>query len=805
MSKPLKIAAAVLGVIVLIIVAVFIYAAANLNSMIAQKRDLILSTASSSLGRKVEIAGIKASLGWGVVADLSDVKIADDPAISQAPFLQANDIYARVDLIPLLAKHLHVSEVILKQPQITIIRGKDGALNVATIGKKGEEKPPAANESAGEKKPGSGAAMLANLSVKSFTLDGGKIVYEDQQSGAAPVTVSDLDIKVRNFSFDGPFTVSLKAAALSDAQNIDVEGTAGPIINGGNLDTNLVPFDVKLDLGPLVIDKIRAIPQVAAAMPKEVTISEPVSIEAHASGTPQDVKFSAHADLTKNQIGYASLFAKPAGTTLKFDAAGSRSAQNLTVSEANLTIADLAAKASKIEISGSNLKARVDTNRFEIASLAKVIGPLQQYNATGQGEVHLDAQVADKKPSANGTITLTSVSMTRPGEKTAAISGLAGDIKLNGNSGDVGPLNFSLGGSPASLKAHANTISPIDASYQFNAENIRLADFVASRPPSDQIGKLAVSGAAHAGADGALDVTANTTSASGNVNGAAYSNLVANAEMVGKRVDAKSFSLNVFSGAVAGTGNAILDQGPAFNVTVNTQNIDLQQALESQKIKAAAMVRGALTSQIAVSGRGGDFEKIKPTLKGAGSADIKDGKLVGVNLAADALKKVDNIPLVGELIPSSIAAKHPELFKNPDTVFRDAKLTFSIEGPRITTNDLTVSTDDYSMRGNGWFDLDMKIDMTARALLSQTFSAEIIREKKNVAYLANDQGQIDVPLRITGALPKPAVSPDIQEMAGRAAKRAAQKQGEKLLEKVIPGGGGGKTSNPLEGLKGLFR
>src|SRR5580658_7057397 len=130
MRRALAIVGIIAGGLIIAVVAVFIVAAVNLNSIIAQQRGYLLQRASDALGRDVQVTDITASLGWGVMADLKGIKIADDPAISQEPFVEARNLYATVDLIPLLSRQLHVTEITLKDPEIRIIRGKDGRLNV---------------------------------------------------------------------------------------------------------------------------------------------------------------------------------------------------------------------------------------------------------------------------------------------------------------------------------------------------------------------------------------------------------------------------------------------------------------------------------------------------------------------------------------------------------------------------------------------------------------------------------------------------------------------------------------------------
>src|SRR5579864_6194340 len=135
MGKLIRTAIIVISVIVAVVAAVVIYAVLNLNGIIQNQRGLILTKASEAVGRKVDVQDIHASLGWGVIADLRGVTIADDPSFSQTPFVQAADVYARVALMPLLSHRVEVEQVSLKQPVVHIIRNQRGQLNVSSIGK----------------------------------------------------------------------------------------------------------------------------------------------------------------------------------------------------------------------------------------------------------------------------------------------------------------------------------------------------------------------------------------------------------------------------------------------------------------------------------------------------------------------------------------------------------------------------------------------------------------------------------------------------------------------------------------------
>ena len=832
MRKPLIIAASIVGVLILVVVAIFIYAAANLNSLIAQRRELILERASSALGRKVEIGEIKAHLGWGVSADLTDLKIADDPDFSSQPFVSASNVSAKVELLPLLGHELRVTKIVLEQPEIRIVRNADGEMNVSTIGKKVEAEGKEESErhenpinpsplSEAPKKSAKGAEALGGLEVHNFSISQGKVEYE--VAGQSPLALSQIALDVSGFSFVSPFDLSLQMAALADSQNVKLSAQVGPIAKAGRIDVNEIPLDLHLQAGPFRLADLRKT-QFAKSIPPKLEVSDKVSLDLTAKGEVDALAIHGSSDLTSNQISFGDSFQKPAGTTLKVDVDANRTGTEMGVSQAKIALGALDLTATGIKIEHGRFDGRIDTNNFDIASLAKLSPPATKLGVTGKAEIHTNVSYAAGQPSANGVVTLASVTIPRPGQGGTAVSDLNGDIKLAGSSADVGPLSFKLGAGNATLTAHARQIYPTSATYQFSADTLRTSDFSPKRPANEQLNQVRANGDFSMGEDGFEDEN-KLTSASGSLNNISYTDLTVVSSLAGKKVRVSQLQIGAFGGSISGNADASLEDGGPFNAAVNLASLNLQQALESQNAKAAGVVRGFLTGRVQISGRNnGDFDKIKPTLAGNGQAQVAQGKLVGVNIGARVFEKTQNLPVIGSLVPQSIANNHPELFNSPDTDFQQLGLTFTIQGPRISTNDLVMKTADYAMNGDGWFDMDKNIDLTARILLTKQLTDEIIAQKKNVVYVTNSDGQIDIPLRITGQLPKPSVLPDIGELAQRASQRAVQEQAQKGLGKVLGnkglggflGGGGGGGSggnnnggnnqggNPLNQLKGLF-
>jgi len=849
MRRVIVAAAAIVGAVVIFTGAILFYAAANLNSIIAERRQTILDKVSTALGRPIHAGDIKVSLGWGIMADVTGVRVADDPDISKKPFIEASNVYTRLQLLPLLARRIEVTEVVLDQPVIRIVQTRDGTFNVSTLGRKKirteEESGEGEAGNAGEGRKGGGATeespmaeavrapvALGSLLVRNFSINDGTLTFQTEGAPES-ATVNKIDLKVRDFGFQAPFTTAFTFAALSDQQNFDLSATIGPLVSNGVLDIDAIPLTGNAKVGPILLTQLQTIPMLAKLIPPRLSISGPLSFEATAGGNIQSIKFTVSSDLSAPAIAFADTFNKPADTPLKVVAEGSQTGSGVAVKLATVTLGDLEAKATDIKVGRGTTAAHVDTNNFDIASLAKIVPALANYNLAGKTEIHAGATLERGKVSADGTLALAGVGFSISDQKAPPLSNISGNIRLAGTGADIGPLTFNLGAQQATLKSHIDQFQPLVMSYELNAAAVRLADLAPSRPPTEVLNQLFAKGGISIGSRTGPTLDSDVTSPSGNLANVPYQNLRLSLSLAGKVARVTLLKLKAFAGDIVATGDTRLEPSAPMEASISFTNLDVQQALAAQKSKAAGTVRGTLGGNINVTGKIGTFDEMKPTLKGSGKLMLTNGKLIGVNIGGRALEKVQHLPAIGNLVPKAVVQNHPELFSDPDTDIQLASLTFVLEGPRITSHDIKMQTLDYNLLGDGWFDMDKNIDLSARIVLSPQFSKELIEQKKEVAFIANKDGQIDIPLQVVGQLPKPQVLPDVTELAQMAGTNAMQGQGQKYLGKVFgkkglskffgggdssndgssSGGGSDNTNggsnanpppNPLDQLKKLF-
>ena len=133
MATPRRTLLIILGSIVALILLIALAIPLFLNADAFRTR--IETALTTSLGRKVTLGKLDLSVLTGnLVAE--NAAIADDPAFSTQPFLQASKVKIGIEMIPLiLSREIHVTGFAIDSPKINLLRAANGTWNYSTIGR----------------------------------------------------------------------------------------------------------------------------------------------------------------------------------------------------------------------------------------------------------------------------------------------------------------------------------------------------------------------------------------------------------------------------------------------------------------------------------------------------------------------------------------------------------------------------------------------------------------------------------------------------------------------------------------------
>ncbi len=226
MKKILTIVGIIVAVLIVIVVALPFVIDVN------KFKPTIETNISDALGRKVEIGKISlAILSGGVSVD--GVVIADDPAFSRTPFLQAKQVKVGVALLPLIfSQRLEVSSFTVTDPQVSLLRSASGAWNFSTMG------------AGGGKQKSKDSTAPANFSVQKLTISNGTIVIGTGGAHPKTQTYQEVSLEASDLSYTSEFPFKFSAKSPGGGA-VKLEGKAGPV---DAIDTSLTPLDAKIEV-----------------------------------------------------------------------------------------------------------------------------------------------------------------------------------------------------------------------------------------------------------------------------------------------------------------------------------------------------------------------------------------------------------------------------------------------------------------------------------------------------------------------------------------------------------------------------
>jgi len=502
MKRALKIIGIVVAVILLVVIALpFLI---NVNSF----RPKLESELSSALGRQVKVGNLSLSILSGSVSAV-DLSISDDPAFSKDPFIRAKALKVGVEVMPLIfSKILHVTDVTLDRPEISLLRDAAGKWNFSSLGNKSE----AATKPAAPESPSS----TANLSVSKLDVKDGRLSVNRANSSIKPHVYDNVNISVRDFSLTSQFPFTM-TANLPAGGSLKLDGKAGPI---NSSDVSASPLEAQVHVKGLdlaasgFVDPSTGIAGLAdfdgtlssdgkLARTSGTLKADKLKLASKGSpaGRPVEIKYATDYDLqkqsgtlTQGDVSLGKALAKLTGT---YQSQGESTLLNMKLNADGMPVDDLqamlpalgiilpsgsslqggtlsanlgiAGPADKLVITGPIRLAQTKLARFNLASKMSAISALsgtQTGSDTSIQNLSTDARVAPegvRTQNINLTIpalgTVTGDGTISPGgalnyKMNASLSGgaVTGLTQLAGIGGKGGSIPFFIQGTTSDPK-----------------------------------------------------------------------------------------------------------------------------------------------------------------------------------------------------------------------------------------------------------------------------------------------------------------------------------------------------------------
>jgi AsmA protein len=187
MGKTVKILGIIFIVVLVIIAGLSLFVHLYLTD--ERLRTLLLPPLEEALGRQVAITGMDVSLLHGITIRDLLVKEAD----GKTDFLRTKAFVLHYDLLPLLQKKLLISEIMIEEPFVRIVRTKNGTFNFDTLALMQKSEAPQTRKEQG----GAEAVLPLALTINRIRLQQADVVFYDELGELPDAQAwADMDVAV---------------------------------------------------------------------------------------------------------------------------------------------------------------------------------------------------------------------------------------------------------------------------------------------------------------------------------------------------------------------------------------------------------------------------------------------------------------------------------------------------------------------------------------------------------------------------------------------------------------------------------
>ena len=267
MKKAASILLALLSLAAVLAVA----AVVGLQALLDNRKESIRQQIESALGHPVAFESIRLNFPrrpGTLSVTVTDLRVADDPRFAATPLVHANELTISVGWLSLLTGGSTVSELVLHQPEIQVIRNEYGDLNVLT---------PAQPLLAGFR--------LARRAATAVRVDRGKLHFVDRSSDQPEeLRLHRLDATLR-WSGEQSLYVDVRGTLEpDDGLPFSVTGTVGAARPLADWTGNAVDLELRAASLPEAL-AARAWKLLEAHLPPYFRPSGPLAVSARVSGS----------------------------------------------------------------------------------------------------------------------------------------------------------------------------------------------------------------------------------------------------------------------------------------------------------------------------------------------------------------------------------------------------------------------------------------------------------------------------------------------------------------------------------------
>jgi AsmA-like C-terminal region/AsmA family len=740
----------------------------------------IVARLEALLQRQVDVGAVRLQTLSGLGVGLEDLIIYNPPGWQQPYFIKADTLSVKVAWWPLLRRQVEITKVLLRDGEVVIERDAQGRMNFSALTAPKPAAPRVLPTSAARPPDGAGAAsdshLLSRFLVSEAALQNMKVTFVDRKivpGQATTTTASDVQLTMSDIALGTPLPVAVAATLLTDkSQNIRMRGTVGPLPSSLAFDS--VPINVGIQATDVLLNALgpylgAAFPLVQGRLGADLNLQGSLDHGVRLSGTLSLADAMAREGVV--QKAAAPLPTLKSAYDIGLDLAKERA--ELTDVQINLSSLQATIRGAVDQLMRTPyLDLQISTNTFAPGDLLAQI-PFLGASLPAPTDLHGTVQLqAALKGTARNSRSDAQVDF----KEVTLRSG-----SLNGGTPDAGGVLLETDRAQAALTMYMVPPQPPSIRMDVRVKRAGL-DYQAAPPAAPTTSPEPTSPGptpeAPRGKPRLPPVTLHgkVHIAEGRIQRAKAQEITAEFSLVDGKL-ASSQQMQVYAGSYQGTTKVDLTRPePDYALDAKVVHLDVGRALD-ELTPAKKTLRGSLSTDLHLVGRGWTWDVINQTLSGQGHATIDEAHLATLDLIPELVQLLQNLAgRAGLTIDTRLDRD----------AFKTIEADWDLRHGRILTERLRLRGEGVEAWLDGSVGLDQSLEYAGKVFLPPKFMA--LRGRPSLIP-QDDRGRFILPFMVKGTLQAPQVSLDEKALVGGVK--------EELIDKVRK-----RFGDRLEGLFG---
>ena len=253
-----------------------------------------------------------------------------------------------------------------------------------------------------------------------------------------------------------------------------------------------------------------------------------------------------------------------------------------------------------------------------------------------------------------------------------------------------------------------------------------------------------------------------------------------------KSAGLETLTIEAFEGTAGLNTQIQLEGEMPFSSELTVRDMQLGPLIAAILPETPLNITGQLAS---VDGKlEGTFnEDLMPSITGRIEMALIDGLIKEVNLGQQVLGAVTEIPFLSGTLLQAVPESLRAFLEKDHTVLESVTATFAIAKETLTTEDLQVVSDFFTLEAVGTIGFDTRLDLDCTIYFTPEFSAGMVSTTSALSVLLDENGRLAFPVKVSGIAPELAVFPDVSKLLERAVKGTIREKAGKVLDGLLGG------------------